>query len=174
MVQENHWKKLNTILFQYAISLYFSWILLDHPVYITLKQNNNFSLYWERRTSKPKKITKQPLGQFFLNLKATMSPKYTLVCFLTLIIVEAQDLRTLGPQDLHQPNPISKVNISKINVQNIFLKYDPFSKIGQVKKFPQKKINLCLIHTLPPIPLVRVHFRLFIIQLLKWLHIKLT
>ena len=33
MVQENHWKKLNTILFQYAISLYFSWILLDHSVY---------------------------------------------------------------------------------------------------------------------------------------------
>ena len=32
MVQENHWKKLNTILYQYAISLFFSWILLDHPV----------------------------------------------------------------------------------------------------------------------------------------------
>ena len=35
MVQENHWKKLNTILYQYAISLFFSWILLDHPVYQT-------------------------------------------------------------------------------------------------------------------------------------------
>ena len=34
MVQENHWKKLNTILYQYAISLFFSWILLDHPVYL--------------------------------------------------------------------------------------------------------------------------------------------
>ena len=40
MVQENHWKKLNTILFQYAISLYFSWILLDHPVY---KKHTSFS-----------------------------------------------------------------------------------------------------------------------------------
>ena len=35
MVQENHQKKLNTILYQYAIPLYFSWILLDHPVYYT-------------------------------------------------------------------------------------------------------------------------------------------
>ena len=34
MVQENHQKKLNTILFQYAIPLFFSWILLDHTVLI--------------------------------------------------------------------------------------------------------------------------------------------
>ena len=33
MVHENEQQKLNTILFQYAIQLYFSWIILDHPVY---------------------------------------------------------------------------------------------------------------------------------------------
>ena len=42
MVQENHQRKLNTLLFQYVIPLYFSWIILDHPVVgsaLTLKLN---------------------------------------------------------------------------------------------------------------------------------------
>ena len=32
MVQEDHQRRLNTLLFQYVISLYFSWIIFNHPV----------------------------------------------------------------------------------------------------------------------------------------------
>ena len=32
MVQENHQEKLKQKLFEYAIPLYFFWVILDHPV----------------------------------------------------------------------------------------------------------------------------------------------
>ena len=33
MVQENHQEKLKQKLFEYAIPLYFFWVILDHPVH---------------------------------------------------------------------------------------------------------------------------------------------
>ena len=36
MVQENHQEKFKFRLFQYAIPLYFLWVILDHPVYLPL------------------------------------------------------------------------------------------------------------------------------------------
>ena len=52
MVQENHQRKLNTLLFQYVIPLYFSWIILDHPVV------ESCGGFYNESSRKPLKFTK--------------------------------------------------------------------------------------------------------------------
>ena len=40
---ENRQQKLNTILFQFAIPLYISWIILDHPVDKRFRNTTNIA-----------------------------------------------------------------------------------------------------------------------------------